>query len=405
MLHYFTLSNGLRIVVDHAPAKVDYFGIMIQAGSRDEAANHFGLAHFVEHTIFKGTLRRRATHIINRMEAVGGELNAYTTKEETVVYSVFPHGNLARAAELIADLVVNSRFPSSELDKEREVVRDEIDSYLDVPAEAVFDDFEDLMFANSQLGHNILGTSESLNTFQPDICREYIHKNFHAGRMVAFYRGSMSAERVRRVLEHYLSIIPSDGAALQRVVSSELPLFEHTRSVDSHQAHCVLGAYLPSLHSNERFELGLITNILGGPGMNSRLNVALREKRGLVYSVDAGTSLWSDCGLFTIYFGSDPEDAPLCRKLVLSELEKIATVPLTDRQLVAARRQYLGQLMVSTDNHEQMAINAARATCYYGEVMPPDQLQSRLEAITPSDILAVARYITPQNISSLTFTK
>lgn len=403
MLQYFTLPNGLRVVCEKTPAKVDYLGVTVNAGSRDELPGQFGLAHFVEHTIFKGTVKRRASHIINRMEAVGGELNAYTTKEETVVYTVFPHGSLARAAELVADLVINSQFPASELAKEREVVRDEIDSYLDVPAEAVFDDFEDLVFAGSQLGHNILGVSANLDAFTPQVCRQYISRTYCAARMVVFYRGGMGADRVRRVLERCFAELPAEGEPLQRVMPVSLPAFHRSHCIDSHQAHCVMGARVPSMFSDERFALGLITNILGGPGMNSRLNVALRERRGLVYSVDAGLTGWTDCSLFTVYFGCDPEDAHRCRDLVFSELNRIATEPLTRRQLRAAMQQYLGQLVVASDNHDQMALNAARATLYFGKVMLPDEFRKHLEALSPDDVMQAARWLLPDRISSLTF--
>lgn len=403
-LHYFTLSNGLRVVCDRTPAKVDYFGVAVMAGSRDEADGFHGLAHFVEHTIFKGTVRRRAAHIIKRMEAVGGELNAYTTKEETVIYTVFPHGNLARAVDLVADLIINSQFPDAELTKERDVVREEIDSYLDVPAEAVFDDFEDLMFCGSPLGHNILGTSECLYRFTPDVCRRYIEETYYAGRMVAFYRGSVAPDRFRIMLERCFAAVPLAGNPINRIKPAEVAPCEHTRIIDSHQAHCVMGARVPSMYSDERYALGLIANILGGPGMNSRLNVALRERRGLVYSVDAGLTGWSDCGLLTVYFGCDPSDVRRCKDLVLRELHKIAATPMSSRQLKGACQQYLGQLLVASDNGEQMALNAARATLYFGGVMPPDEFRRRMEALTPEDILHCARHLEPSLVSSLTFT-
>lgn len=402
MYSYFTLSNGLRVVCQTVSAKVDYFGVAINAGSRDEAPGRFGLAHFVEHTIFKGTLRRHAAHIIKRMESVGGELNAYTTKEETVVYSVFPHGNLARAAELVADLVVNSQFPAAELAREREVVRDEIDSYLDVPSEAVFDDFEDIVFAGSQLGHNILGESANLDAFTPEVCRAYIASTYTASRMVAFYRGGMGAERLRGVLERCFAALPAEGTAPERVAPPVVAPASHIKRIDSHQAHCVMGVRVPSMFSPERYPLGLITNILGGPGMNSRLNVALRERRGLVYSVDAGLTGWTDCGLFTVYFGCDPEDAPRCADLVRRELLRMSVEPLTARQLQAARQQYLGQLVVASDNHDQTALNAARATLFYGRVLPDAEFRARLESITPDELAHAARLLHPDLLTTLT---
>jgi len=399
----FTLSNGLRLVCRRTHSNADYFGVAINAGSRDETPGTYGLAHFVEHTIFKGTLRRHASHIINRMEAVGGELNAFTTKEETNVYAAFPHGNAARAVELIADLVINSQFPERELAKEREVVRDEIDSYLDVPSEAVFDSFEDEFFAGSQLGHNILGLSENLDRFTPEVCRSYIESHYVAERMVAYYSGRMQPERVAALVERYFAALPAAGIPLCRVVPPEVTHFDSTRSIDSHQAHCVIGARVPSIESGARTSLALITNILGGPGMNSRLNVSLRERRGLVYAVDAGMTSFSDCGLFTVYFGSDPADAPRCRALVADELARIASEPLTDRQLRMAKKQFLGQTAMASDNGEQIALNAGRSMLLLGRVVTADDLRRDVEALTAEQLREIAACLTPCRTSSLTF--
>ncbi len=401
-IEYFTLSNGLRLVCEKLPTRVDCFGVAINAGSRDEASQQYGLAHFVEHTIFKGTQRRRAAHIRNRMEAVGGELNAYTTKEETNVYAIFPHGNVARAVELIADLVCNSVFPPHELERESVVVKEEIDSYQDSPADAVFDDFEDLFFAGSQLGHNILGEAKNLNSFTQDVCRNYITTHYTTGRMVAFYRGSMSPQRVKEMVERHFAPLPADVTLTPRVAPASVAPFCQVKNIDSHQAHTVIAARVPSLFSDERHALGLLTNILGGPGMNSRLNTSLREHRGLVYAVDASLSLMSDCGMFAVYFGCDPSDNNRCIDLVHQELQRIATEPLTTRALDAAKKQYLGQLIVSSDNNEQMALNNGRTTLFFGEVMPAQQLKQTILSLTPEQLLAAAAHLTPTLTSALT---
>lgn len=403
-LEYYTLNNGLRVVCEQVPSKVEYFGVAVNAGSRDEAPHLHGLAHFVEHTLFKGTARRRACHIINRMEAVGGELNAFTSKEETNVYSIFPQGHLPRAAELIADLLQNSVFPAKELDKEREVVREEIDSYLDTPSEAVFDEFENLFFKGSQLGHNILGEAGNLAAFSPEVCRHYITTHYTPDRMVAFYRGAGTPSQVKDTIERYLGRVPAAPSALNRIPPEKRAVFNERRDIDSHQAHCVMGASVPGIYSDERIALGLLTNILGGPGMNSRLNVALRERRGLVYAVDASTTMMSDCGLFTIYFGCDPADAERCARLVSDELEQISTQPLTQRALNAAKQQYLGQLVVASDNREQMALNSARATLYFGKVPTTESVRERINALTSEDLLHSARHLHPALFSRLTFT-
>lgn len=400
---YYTLSNGMRLVCEKIRSRVDCFGVAINAGSRDESRNFYGLAHFVEHTIFKGTEHRRASHIRNRMEAVGGELNAFTTKEETNVYTIFPHGNVSRAIELIADLVCNSVFPPRELDNERIVVKEEIDSYLDSPADAVFDDFENLFFKDSQLGHNILGDAENLVNFTQGICRDYITTHYTPSRMVAFYRGSMSPQRVKDLAERHFAALPHDNpSAIKRIEPPTVSIFSETKSIDTHQAHTVIGARTPSLFSGERYALGLIANILGGPGMNSRLNISLRERRGLVYTVDASLSMMSDCGMLAVYFGCDPADNDLCIELVNAELRRIATEPLSQRALDAAKKQYLGQLIVSSDNSEQMALNNGRATLFFGRIDQPEEVKNTILSITPDQILHSARHLLPELTSRLT---
>lgn len=397
------LTNGMRALHIACPGSaVEIFGVSIKAGSRNETADRHGLAHFVEHTIFKGTGHRRACHIINRMETVGGELNAYTTKEETVVYSVFPTGNLARAAELIGDLVSDSRFPEHELAKEREVVADEIDSYLDSPAEAVFDDFEDYMFAGSPLGHNILGTSESLREFDSSACLEFIDRHYFADNMVAFYSGPRRAGAVFAQMDRYLAGVRHRDSV--RTVTDNVPRvnpqFVRTHILPSHQAHCVMGVRVPSYLDNKRYATALLANIMGGPGMNSLLNVSLRERRGLVYNVEASTSLFSDCGMMTVYFGCDPGDSERCRELVIKEFEQLSTT-MTAKRLEAAKRQYLGQLVVASESRESSTLGSARSLLWRGDVIDPSTTEAAIRSITVDEILQAA--LPMQEASMLTF--
>lgn len=401
-IEYGTLSSGVRVVIDRHPGIVEHCGVAVNAGSRDESPDRHGLAHFVEHTIFKGTHRRKAWHILNRMETVGGELNAYTTKEETMLYSTFPSGNLTRAVDLIADIIINSRFPATEIDREREVVADEIDSYLDIPSEGVFDEYEDLIFAGSPLGHNILGTRESIDTFTSDICREYLDRFYSPGEMVFFYSGPESAAKVFRVAERAFSTLSRNDVPRQRVTPAVLPPFDSRRDISSHQAHTLMGARVPGLSSPARYALALLTNILGGPGMNSRLNVALRERRGLVYTIDAGTTLLSDCGLFNIYFGCDHDDVTRCRRLVCNILTDITDKGLTERNLAAAKKQYIGQLAVASTNTEQQALSIARSTLYRGSALTRDKITDNIRSVTRDDILSIASHLTPDKISTLT---
>ena len=397
------LSNGIRAVHTLCRASaVEIFGITVKAGSRNESLDMHGLAHFVEHTIFKGTGHRRASHIINRMESVGGELNAFTTKEETVIYSVFPSGNFARAAELISDLVSDSRFPEKELAKEREVVADEIDSYLDSPSEAIFDDFEDYIFANSSLGHNILGSTESLKHFDSHVCMNFIDRNYRTDNMVAFYSGPGSAKIVFSQMERYLSVLSQKSCAEDNhniVPPVNLP-FDKTHLLPTHQAHCIIGARVPSYLDKRRYAVALLTNMMGGPGMNSLLNIALRERRGLVYNVEASTALFSDCGLLTVYFGCDRGDVMRCRELVGREFEKLNS-SLTAKKLEAAKRQYLGQLIIASENRENSALGLARSLLWRNEIIDPSESESAIKAITVDDILQAAYPM--QTASILTF--
>ncbi|MDO4319055.1 MAG: pitrilysin family protein [Bacteroidales bacterium] len=395
------LPNGLRMVHLLVPgAAAGYYGVAVRAGSRDEDDSCRGLAHFVEHTIFKGTARRSSWHIINRMEAVGGELNAYTTKEETVVYSVFPGGNASRAAELIADLVQNSRFPDRELDKEREVVADEIDSYLDSPSEAVYDDFEDLIFAGSSLGHNILGDRAALARFDSEACRDWLARYYVPGNMVMFYAGGHSAERVFELTRRYFGGMEPRDVVRHTATPAVVAPFERLHHIDSHQCHTLVGARTGGIDSDDRFARALFTNILGGPGMNSLLNVALRERRGLVYSVEASTGLFTDCGELVVYYGCDPDDNGRCRRLVRETIESVAGGAVTPRRLEMAKKQYLGQLTVASENVDNRILGMARQMLYRGHVTSRADSIARVNALTADDVSAFAASLLP--LSSLT---
>jgi len=376
------LPNGLRLVHRLTPkARTGIFGVAVRAGSADEMPGEFGLAHFVEHTIFKGTERRSSWHIINRMEAVGGELNAFTTKEETVVYSIFPSGAAARAAELIADLVRNSRFPDKELEKERNVVADEIDSYLDSPADAVFDDFEDLLFAGRGVGHNILGSRHTLDSFNSQSCSRWLHRFYVPENMVVFYSGAQSADRIATLTEKYFGSMTSVGTPVRPETGSSIgtgAAFSRHKAIDSHQTHCVTGIEVPGLYSDTRHAVALLANLTGGPGMNSLLNVALRERRGLVYSVETSTSMFTDCGMMAVYFGCDPEDTSRCAELTREVFRHIASGKLSDSRIEKAKKQYIGQIILASDNRESNILTAARTTLFRGK---PSNLESTAEAI------------------------
>ncbi|MCM1254497.1 MAG: insulinase family protein [Duncaniella sp.] len=399
-IFYSTLPSGLRIVAVRRDSVVEHCGVAVNVGSRDESSHHHGLAHFVEHTIFKGTRRRRAWHILNRMELVGGELNAYTTKEETLLYSTFPTGNLERAVELISDLVIDSKFPQAELDRERDVVADEIESYLDTPSEGIFDLFEEEIFTGSPLAHNILGDTESIKGFDSIVCREYLDKFYTSGEIVFFYSGSAKPEMVERLVDRYFAQLTRKNTTRRRVTPAIVMPFCEERKIDTHQAHTVMGARVGGLMSDDRFAIALLTNILGGPGMNSLLNVELRERRGLVYTVDAGTTMMSDTGLFTIYFGCDADDVNRCVKLVDKCISRLADEPVTPRKLAEAKKQYAGQLTVASVNSEQTAISLARSYLYRRSAMTAAETIAAINAVSSSDLQKAAQTI--RHLSRLT---
>ena len=379
-----TLPGGFRLAYTHAPGSTEFAGLTVNAGSRDELTpDVHGLAHMVEHTIFKGTPRRSDAYILNRMEAVGGELNAFTTKEETTVYTAAPAGNHRRSADLIGELAAHACFPARKMQLEREVIADEIDSYLDSPAEAIYDSFDELMFAGNPLAHNILGTKESIAGISSETCCGYLQRAFTRTNSVYFYLGPESEERVAATVERALADLPLSGAPAARTAPQLAAGFSERLDADRHQAHALLGVPIGGLHGDNRAVNALAVNILGGPGMNALLNLQLRERRGLVYTVEASTALYSDCGLMTIYFGCDHDDLRRCLRLVSSTLNRFADKQLTPRALQAYKRQYLGQLTLALDNKEQRAINSARAMLH--GLTPPSLAATaeRLEAITP----------------------
>ena len=402
-IHYHTLANGLRLVHVSMPTQVAWCGLAINAGSRDEQEGHYGLAHFVEHTIFKGTKHRRAWHILNRMERVGGELNAYTTKEGTMLYSVFPGEHLPRAVDLLADLVKWSVFPQEELDRERDVVLEEAASYRDTPSDAVYDDFEDLLFADSELGHNILGRKEDLERLSSDDCMRYLKTLYVPANMAFFSVGPARPDRVFRLAEKAFGAMSHALPPRHRSVPSSVAPFNKVIQIGTHQAHTIVGARVPDMSHPLRYALMLLNNILGGPGMNSLLNVELRERRGYVYTVESTLTLLSDCGWMEIYLGCDSRDVKSSLRVIDRITARLGQELLPERRLEAYKKQYCGQLVVAADSSEFMAMRAGRGLLYHGTVATVAQTIERIQAVTPDDIARAASYLSRDALSSLTF--
>lgn len=396
-----TLPNGIRIIHEQNPINVAYCGYAIDAGTRDEQADEQGMAHFVEHLIFKGTRKRHAWHILNRMENVGGDLNAYTNKEETVIYSAFLKEDFLRAAELLTDIVFNSTFPQNEIEKEVEVIIDEIQSYEDSPAELIFDDFEELIFPDHPLRRNILGKPEQLRNFRSEDALRFVNRYYKPDNLIFFVQGNLDFNRIVRSMEKVTAGIPFSTT---ENYTRQAPGPYHPRQVvlhkDTHQAHVMIGGRGYNAYDERRTGLYLLNNILGGPGMNSRLNVALREKRGLVYSVESNLTAYTDTGTFCIYFGCDLKDTDRCIELVQKELRNLRKQPLTTSRLNAAKKQIIGQIGVASDNFESNALDMAKSFLHYKQYEAKEKLFQRIESLTASYLQDIANEMFDENYLS-----
>lgn len=386
-----TLPNGLRIIQASSPTGVAYCGYAVDAGTRDEQDDEQGMAHFVEHLIFKGTRKRKAWHILNRMERVGGDLNAYTNKEETVVYSTFLKEHFTRAAELLTDIVFGSTFPQAEIEKEVEVIIDEIQSYEDSPSELIFDDFEELIFPDHPLGRNILGRPNLLRNFHSEDALRFVERFYKPENMVFFVLGDLDFKRIVRTIEKLTADVPTGKTKeYHRVAPLPYQPKHLTLYKDTHQSHVMIGSRGYDAYDDRRTGLYLLNNILGGPGMNSRLNVSLRERRGLVYNVEANLTSYTDTGTFCIYFGCDPDDADLCTELVYKELKKMRDQRLTTAQLAAAQKQIIGQIGVAGDNFENVALDMGKCFLHYNIYEKKADVFRRLNALTADELLEIA---------------
>lgn len=399
-----TLPNGLRIIHTPSPTSVVYCGYAIDAGTRDELPHEAGLAHFVEHMLFKGTRKRRAWHILNRMENVGGDLNAFTNKEETVVYSAFLKRDFARALELLTDIVFSSTFPQHEIDKERGVVLEEIESYEDNPAELIFDDFEDTLFRGHSLGHNILGTPHHIKQFTTASIRTFVERYYHPANAVLFVFGNIPFSRIVMWAERFTADIKSGITNNGRVAP---PPYEPQRVEmmrRTHQTHIMIGCTGYPATDRKRTGLYLLNNMLGGPGMNSRLNLALREHSGLVYNVESNLTSYTDTGVVNIYFGTDARDAERCIDLTHRELNRLREQPLSGLQLSAAKKQLIGQVGVASDNFESTALGMAKTYLHYNDYKGPEALFKRIEALTSQALWDIANELfIPDNLTTLIY--
>lgn len=400
--HIFTLPNGLRAVCRHSDSLVSYIGVAVNAGSRDEDSTHHGLAHFVEHTIFKGTTHRKAWQISSRMESVGGELNAYTSKEETLIYTNAPAGYEDRAIELLADIITSGVFPREDVEREKEVVIEEINSYLDSPADAVFDDFEELAYAGSGLAHNILGSPQSVRLLSPADCRNFIDTLYTPGQMVVYCDSPLPPSKAETLISRHFGSLCHPDRPRHRIMPPPAEHFDVARNKGNHQANTITGTRVFGRRDPRRFALYLLNNYLGGPCMNSRLNRELREKRGYVYAVDSLVSLLSDCGLFMVYFGCDTSAVGKCRAIINRELDRLAQSRMSAASFESIKRQYCGQLLVSSDHKENRAMALAKSLLYYDEIIDIAATAEQIKAVTADELRDVAALLLPSSLSTIT---
>ena len=397
-----TLENGLRIIHLPSASQVVYCGYQIAAGTRDERGGEEGLAHFCEHMTFKGTEKRNALQIINALEGVGGELNAFTNKEDTVFYAAISKEHFTQAVDILTDIVFHSQYPQHEIDKEVEVICDEIESYNDSPAELIYDEFENILFEGHPLGHNILGKAEQLRTYTTDDALRFVRRHYRPDNAIFFAYGDVDFKRLCRIMSNEkLEIRNDDYQTSEDSINGNLQqsssLISHyslnntiTRSLGTHQAHVMLGTRAYDIHHPLRIPLYLLNNILGGPGMNARLNLSLRERHGLVYTVESTMVSYGDTGIWSIYFGCDPHDVRKCLRLVRRELDKVMQKSLSTTQLRNAKRQLKGQIAIACDNREQFALDFGKSFLHYGWEKDITHLYESIDQVTIEDIQKVA---------------
>ena len=399
-----SLSNGIRLVYMHALSAVAHMGVTILAGSRYEQSNEEGLAHFLEHCIFKGTTNRRSLHILSRLDSVGGELNAYTTKEEICVYASFTKEHTARASELLADIIINSNFPEKEIKKEKEIVIDEINSYLDSPSEKIFDDFENHLFKNHPLGANILGTKESVSGFTREDLMRYTERFFFAENIVISYVGEVAIEKVIKILEKDFSNLKRSSTQLKPSTFETYKPFKIRSKEANFQAHAVIGGLAPGYNSEQRRGMTLLTNVLGGPALNSRLILSIREKYGYTYNIEAIYAPYADIGYWSIYFGTDQKYLEKTLKQVYKEIRLMCNEALNEQQLIKAKTQLKGQLALSLDSNSGIMLGLGKSLLLFNQIDSIQEIYAGIDRLSVKELRDISQsYFSESNISELIF--
>lgn len=399
-----TLTNGMKLSYLQVDNAVAHLGVTINAGSRFEGEGEEGLAHFLEHCIFKGTKNRRAFHILSRLDSVGGELNAYTTKEEICIYAAFTTAHFDRASELLFDITFNSTFPEKEIEREKEVVLDEINSYLDSPSDRIFDDFEALMFPNHPLGTNILGTKETVASFTREDLLSYVERFFFPDNMVLSFVGNVPKSKVLKILNKYFGEIQINRTLIQPVLFNEKSRFSVALDESNYQAHILLGGLAPGIEDQRRRTMTLLINILGGPALNSKLTLSIREKYGYAYNIEANYSPYKEVGFWSIYAGTDPKYVKKTIKLIHKELNLFCQKKMTDSQLNKAKIQLKGHLALGMDSNAGLMLNFGKSLLVFGQIDTLDEIHDIIDNITAQEIQDIAcEFFDPSGISTLVF--
>jgi predicted Zn-dependent peptidase len=403
-LFYHTSSNGIRLVHYPIAGVVAHCGLVINTGSRDEMSGEFGMAHFIEHMLFKGTKKRKAYHILSRLEDVGGELNAYTTKEETAVHASFMKEDYERAIEIISDITFNSQLPEKEIEKEKDVVIEEINSYLDTPAEFIFDDFEEQIFSGLPIGHNILGSSDTVKSFTRKSLSGFISKNYNTDQMVFCSVGNISGEKLLKLFRKYFSPVPEKKLQGRTYLNWDYNPLKIVKEKDTFQNHCIIGNIAYNLKDDRRMGMFLLNNILGGQGLNSRLNLSLREKNGFAYNVESSYNPYYDTGAFSIYFGTDTQNLDKSISITYTELNRLRTTKLGNIQLSKAKNQIKGYLARGYENHESLMLSLGKSLIAFDRIESLEETCKKLDSISSSDLLNTANDIfNPERLSMLIY--
>ncbi|MCX6267733.1 MAG: pitrilysin family protein [Bacteroidetes bacterium] len=399
-----TLPNGIRLVHHPVQNQVSHCGIFIHAGSRDETDAEHGIAHFIEHTIFKGTEKRNVFQVLNRLENVGADLNAYTTKEETCIYASFLSEHYERTLELFQDVFFHSTFPEKELEREKQVVMDEIRSYQDTPDEQIFDDFEDLVFAGHPLGKNILGTAKSLKKLKQKDILNFMHRNYRFDEVVIASAGKIEFKKLVRLVTKYFSDHPCRGESHPRIPFRNYNPFDKSIKKRTSQVHCILGVPAYEYSHRQRIPLALLNNMLGGPVMNSRLSLALRERNGLTYNNESNYSAYSDAGIIHIYFGTDPAQYEKALTIVHQELKHLREERLSKVQLHVIKKQIVGQLAIAQESNLATMLAIGKSYLLQNRFDPMGKIIERIQATTSEELIEIANEIfDPEKLSLLTF--